>query len=740
MANGSFQFIGNLKGLKQFILLILLISLALPNYAQWKLFHETEIPLTMNGQVVQNPWAGGLNSMQFSNFDFDGDGTDDLFAYDRTANKASIFLRKNNQWQYAPEFEYLLPANLSNWAIFVDMDCDGERDLLTGSPFGIRIFKTSRNVNLVPSFELVRNPLLTEGSSGKINLQVSSTDVPYIGDVNGDGLPDILVYNFANGGFVEYHKNISLEVGTDCGAMEFRRETREWGDFEECDCNEFAFGGEGCGTTNARVEHAGGKSLLLIDMNQNGLPDLITGHELCEELYYLENTGSSETAKFESFVNQFPNQQNPVNSDLFPAPYWVDADNDRIKDLLVSTNLSFNQLNQTDFQNSIRLYKNIGSNEAPNFEFVQRNFLQDQMLDLGENSSPTSADLDGDGLVDILIGNRGQMIEGSFKAQLTLLRNIGTAEAPAFEVVDSDFANISSLNLSNLKPTLIDFDGDDIIDLVFSATQNNQTEVYWITGEANGGEIQFDQSRVESMGFTIGLNDNVAFHDINEDGKMDLLLAKSSGSLNYYLNTGEASNPIFTLETENYLGIDDNNVASNLTVVIADFTEDGKADLLTSDLSGRFTLYADFKNGEANPKQDLIELNGNLNFSRLANRSFLSAAKLYQNEAPVILAGSVAGGMQLFRSEAIITSIETPISEKLAAQIYPNPSNGELFINSPSMAKASIITLQGQIAITDIKLTNDQNRIDISSLNAGIYLLRIQFENGSRQSIKIIKR
>jgi len=739
LANGSFQIIGNLKGLKQFFLFILFISLASPNYGQLKIFHETDIPLTIDGATLQNPWAGGLNSMQFSNFDFDGDGTDDLFAYDRTSNKASIFLRRSNQWQYAPEFEYLLPINLRNWAVFVDMDCDGEKDLLTSSPFGIRIFKTSRNVNLVPSFELVRNPLLTEGSSGKINLQVSSTDVPYIGDVNGDGLPDILVYNFANGGFVEYHKNISLEVGTDCGAMEFRRETREWGDFEECDCNEFAFGGEGCGTSNARVEHAGGKSLLLIDMNQNGLPDLITGHELCEELYYLENTGDEETAKFEDFTNQFPNAQNPVNSGLFPAPYWVDADNDGIKDLLVSTNVSFNQLNQTDFQNSIRYYRNTGSNEAPIFEFMQSNFLQDQMLDLGESSFPTSADLDGDGLAELLIGNRGQIIEGNFKAQLTLLRNIGTAEAPAFEVVDSDFANLSMRNFSNVKPQLIDFDGDGITDLVFSATQNNQTGLYWITGEANGNAVQFEQSKLESFGFSIGLNDNVAFHDVNEDGKLDLLLAKSSGSLNYYLNTGEASNPIFTLETENYLGIDDNNVASNLTVVIADFTEDGKADLITSDLSGRLTLYADFKNEAVNPTQDLLEVNGNSQFTRLANRSFLGAAKLYENEAPVILAGSVAGGLQLFRSEAIITSIQTP-AEILKAQAYPNPTSGDLYIDSPAKAKANIISIQGQVLVENSQLLQGQNRLDISSLSSGMYLLRIQFETGQRQSIKIIKR
>ncbi len=740
MANGSLQFIGKLKGLKRLFLLILFISSALPNYGQWKIFHETVIPLTQDGSALQNPWAGGLNSMQFSNFDFDGDGTDDLFAYDRTANKATIFLRKDNQWQYAPEMDQLLPDNLSNWAVFVDINCDGEKDLFTGSPFGIRIFKTSRDANLVPNFQLTRNPLLTQGASGKINLQVAATDVPFIGDVNGDGLPDILVYNFANGGFVEYHKNISMEVGTDCGAMEFRRETREWGDFEECDCNEFAFGGQSCGAANARVDHAGGKSLLLIDMNQNGLPDLITSHELCEELYFLDNTGTTETAKFESFVNQFPNEQNPANSGLFPAPYWVDADNDGIKDLMVSTNLAFNQLNQTDFRNSIRYYKNTGSNEAPNFDFVQSNFLQDQMLDLGENSFPTSADLNGDGLVDILIGNRGQLVEGNFRANLTLLRNIGTAEAPAFELVNTDFADFSSLNLTNLKPKLIYFDADGIIDLVFSATQNNQTGVYWINGEANGGEVQFNQAKRASFEFTIGLNDNIAFHDINEDGKMDLLLAKSSGSLNYYINTGDSSNPVFTLETENYLGIDDNNIASSLTITVADFTEDGKADLLTSDLSGRLTLYADFKNGQANPSQDLLENNGNLGFTRLANRSFLGAAKLYQNEAPVLLVGSVAGGLQLYRSEAMITSIAVPIEEKLTAQVYPNPTNGELYINSPSNAQASIITMQGQMAISNIELSKNQNRLAISSLSAGIYLLRIQFENGARQSIKIIKR
>jgi hypothetical protein len=68
-------------------------------------------------------------------------------------------------------------------------------------------------------------------------------------------------------------------------------------------------------------------------MNADGLPDLLTGHELCEELYFLENEGTKTSAKFNAFSNRFPNNQNPANSSLFPAPYWVDVDNDGIKDL-----------------------------------------------------------------------------------------------------------------------------------------------------------------------------------------------------------------------------------------------------------------------------------------------------------------------------------------------------------------------------------------------------------------------
>lgn len=60
-------------------------------------------------------------------------------------------------------------------------------------------------------------------------------------------------------------------------------------------------------------------------------------------------------------------------------------------------------------KNSVWLYLNFGTNENPDFQLHTKSFLQDEMLDFGTGSYPVFADVDADGLTDLLVGTIGNI-------------------------------------------------------------------------------------------------------------------------------------------------------------------------------------------------------------------------------------------------------------------------------------------------------------------------------------------
>lgn len=277
--------------------------------SQVTLTYDNSIPVSIDDNQLPDPWAGGINAAQYGRLDLNGDGLNDLVLYDRSSNLVNTFINTSGEFIYNPDYRIYLPEDLQGWILFKDYNCDGKKDLFSNSNFGMKVYQNITASGSEPDWELVADPVLTLGSSGMINLQVNITDVPAIDDVDGDGDLDVLVYNYAIGGFIRYHKNMSVERSGSCGLLDFELVSRNWGFFEECDCHVYAFEefGETCGDlAQARVMHPGGKSLLLIDMDNDGDKDFLGGHEQCDEFYFLENKGTAEEARMNEFSEDFP--------------------------------------------------------------------------------------------------------------------------------------------------------------------------------------------------------------------------------------------------------------------------------------------------------------------------------------------------------------------------------------------------------------------------------------------------
>jgi hypothetical protein len=688
---------------------------------------DQSIPVFVDGEQLPNPWVGGLNSGQYSTMDVNGDGVEDLVIFDRTARKVNVFVNENNTYRYTPKFIAGFPPDLNDWMLLRDINCDGKKDIFTSDPLGIRVYVNESSDEglkwrIFNSRSPQPSPILTKGfSASPINIQMNSSDIPSIEDLDGDGDLDILLFRFSSSSTVEFHKNLNVERNGNCDSLQFERVTQTWGSFEECGCGVFAFNGEDCPiSSGGKDEHQSGKSILAIDMDGDGDMEAIVGEEECVNLQILDNVGDKQLAIMSNVSTNFPNSTFPVSLYTFPAAYYEDVDFDGVKDIIVAPNAASDVNFGVNFAASSWVYKNTGSNDNPSFSFIQNDFLQDGMIDWGENAAPAFFDYDNDGDQDLFVSN---MIShsGSYQATIKLYKNVGSPALPSFELANRDYMGFSQLNGINMKPQFQDINNDGLTDLVLSYTQvlNGATYLYYML---NKGTAFSDELNLLYTG--MGIYENAKVYDINNDGLVDLLIGRSTGRLEYLKNRGSINAPDFILEDQSFYGLDSSPFRQNTSVDIADLDADGFLDLVTGDARGNITLYRDFLNNVDIPLEgetEIINISDVTMTLNLGARIMPVMVNLFNENKPSIVLGTGQGGLNVLRNDS---AKESPFSGKVG--VYPNPVKVDqlLTIKSIRSAKGRIVSTAGQILIQNLTLVaNEESFINVSMLKEGLYIL-----------------
>jgi len=699
-----------------FILLSLIFNTI--SFSQINFTRDTTVSVFENSTQLKHAWNGGVNSAQFSEIDLDLDGTNDLIIFDRSGNRISPYLNVNGNFVFSPEYRSSFPK-IKSWILLKDYNCDGKNDIFTYSTAGIAVYLNNSTTSL--SFVLM-DSLLTYPSSAPVdpNIYVSPVDLPAISDIDNDGDLDILTFDI-NGGFVHYFKNMSMENHYNCDYLEYAHNNGCWGNFYEglntyiLDCFNCLCPPITIGSSSRYGKHAG-STLIAMDVDGDMDKDLILGDVSYTNLNLLINGGTPQSAHIIMVDTVFPqNITNTIPADIhiFPSAFYVDATNDGTKDLIVTTNMQ----NNSENKESCWLYENSGTNLNPDFNFIQKNFLQGSGVDLGENAHPTFYDEDGDGLLDLFVGNYGyHSSTGTPISKIAFYKNTGTIQNPEFTLQTDDFLDLSTIPLNtilnrpalNLHPAFGDLNGDLIDDLIIG---DNNGKIHLFTGD--GTTFNINTPNFDSI--DVGYFASPQIIDVNRDGLNDLIIGSKSGKISYFENKGTLTNPDFSAEYIKWGGIDvdslyiSNGFSSPKLIEI-----NGEYHLLTGSYTGKTYLY---NNIDGNINGIFSELNTINNTVWEGGKNSVAVSDINNDSLIDIIIGNQSGGLAFFKGDTTTTTQIEEIREYF--NVYPNPSSHTIFVKNKKQEEIFIYNILGEL-VCDTK----EEYINIDGFPIGVYVIK----------------
>lgn len=755
--------------MKNIILLFFSLTLVSPVFGQhqgYKFKFSNAPRVIENADTLDFPWSGGLNAPQFNTLDMNSDGTEDLVLYDQSSGRMVVFIGDGQGYQFNLEYSETFPYGfngLYGWVILRDANCDGRKDLYTKTPAGAQIF---RNLNGPVNYPVWSqfDPLIQYDTT--VNIPISEADIPAFEDVDFDGDIDLVTFEFSSGGTIDFYRNLSQELVGNCGISEFEKVTQCWGRIYECQtCGDYDInlaancyinGNPANLYCQPRLAQHAGSTILTIDMDGDSDLDLLLGDIGCNDVSYLENVGSNTFAQFDSAELGFPFNTTPIDFFTFPAMFYEDVDQDGIKDLMVTPNTTDNPAGAIDLANSVHFYKNTGTNSIPNFSYIQNDFLQENMIDVGHYSSPALVDYDADGDLDLFIGNRGRSFSGIQKARLYYYENTGNANTPEFTLVDDDFLGLFSRDVVNIRPFFQDLTGDGVLDICFVWGENSgiDYELYMAANTAPGGSpfsFTADSIRIYSDSLPrIFPGDFPKFYDFDNDGTDDLFMGISNFSyIKYYRNDGTIDNPSF-VETNSNVGFIGSVLGNTQpSFEFLDYDGNGDIDMLYGDRRGRMRVYSNFI-AEANGgdsidfRSDLIvndTLSPGIPIDQKLNEFLKIATGDLNNDGKVdVVLGTKTGGLHYFINESTpISGLNSFINQNKALKIFPVPTTNTVNIKADISGELVVYDLMGKRYLNKNIMSDEVIKVDISDYADGIYFLRLKGENGKSYSGKMIK-
>jgi len=346
-----------------------------------------------------------------------------------------------------------------------------------------------------------------------------------IGDLDGDGKPDVVIANVYDGS-VWIYRNISTNGAL--AAASFAPPVI------------FTIGG---GSDSLY-------GLALADLDGDGRLDIVTANRNLNIVSIFQNLSSPGSLTTNAFAVR-------IDIPVAGAPFGVavmDLDGDGRPEIVTG--------NQTS--NTVSVLRNLG------FSGIITTNSFAAAVNFNTGSSPlgvVSADVDGDGKPDLITAN-----SGSPSSTLSVLRNTSTAGNISF-ASEVDFAGLGG----GQSVVVGDLDGDGKLDLVYgSQTTGQAVSVYRNT--STPGSITTNSLAPNVDFATGGWANTVAIGDLDGDGKPDLVaVVQLSSHLSVFRNistSGSLTTNSFGTRIDFSSGWNPNGIA------IGDLDGDGRAEIV----------------------------------------------------------------------------------------------------------------------------------------------------------------
>lgn len=272
---------------------------------------------------------------------------------------------------------------------------------------------------------------------------------------------------------------------------------------------------------------------VLVDLNGDGLNDLVVGDlGYYDSSYYFQgslvsvfqsklalfiNTGSTYDPVFNLETDDFGGFSSLHKTGLYPT--FGDLDGDGDLDMLLGSS-----------DGSLLFLKNkAGVGKLPDWEEAEGNFAG---IDVGEFSSPQLFDLDKDGVLDLIVGEK--------KGNLNYYHNDGNAQQPVFVLVTDSLGKINTTN------TMLSYDGfstpnffldkEGNIALIVGCEEGKLFFYQDIEGNLEGRFTPSNQLSVllgTEVPTNFGWRTSIGAGTLTSNQNIDLLVGNFSGGIQY---------------------------------------------------------------------------------------------------------------------------------------------------------------------------------------------------------------
>lgn len=403
-----------------------------------------------------------------------------------------------------PDLSTIAPRHSGSTLLAFDATQDGLPDIVIGDVTYNNLTyleNSDRGDDLVDSVVLVV-PTFPDNFGG-IAVDVDNFPAAFYEDVSGDGIRDLIVspndpYVALNKNSVWYYKNIGAD------------------NLPEFDLVQTDF------LQDETIDYGEGSVPVLFDYNGDGLMDMVVASRGVYQgdasfkpaLSLFVNTGTATSPEFTRLDEDWLNVSD-LGLGQYVCPTFGDIDGDGDIDMILG-----------DSSGRIFEFKNsAGPGNTVDLSLVGKVMANGEDIDVGQSSTPQLFDLNGNGLLDLIIGERN--------GNLNYYQNIGTATSPQFSFVTDTLGGVSSVAppyfIGSSSAMFYRFDNTTY--LVVGSESGTIFQYDGIDGNIDG---DFNLISMNAFNIDVGMQSKPHVYDINSDGIPDVLCGGIGGGVSMF--------------------------------------------------------------------------------------------------------------------------------------------------------------------------------------------------------------